>query len=102
MPGTLTAAQMAQNPRQYQPLTPSLFEQPSNNDDASEKYTNASLGIKSLLGSLGEIDINFLYGNKDIQTNMTTWGVFSATRTDTYSITRNIFWRRKSSASITN
>ena len=87
MPGTLTAAQMAQNPRQYQPLTPSLFEQPANNDDASEKYTNASLGIKSLLGSLGEIDINFLYGNKNIQTNMTTWGVFSAARMDTYSIT---------------
>ena len=44
MPGTLTAAQMAQNPRQYQPLTPSLFEQPANNDDSFRKIYECQSG----------------------------------------------------------
>ena len=36
---------------------------------------------------MGEIDINFLYGNKDIQTNMTSWSLFADTMIDTYGIT---------------
>jgi len=59
----------------------------NSDDDGSDKYTNANLSIKSLFGSLGEIDIHFLYGNKDIQTNMKSWSMFSNTRMDTYGIT---------------
>jgi len=87
MPGYLTKVQMEQDRRQYQKATPALFSVATPDDDGSDKYTNVNLGIKSILGSMGEIDINFLYGNKDIQTNMTSWSQFSNTKMDTYSIT---------------
>jgi iron complex outermembrane receptor protein len=87
MPGYLTQAQMEQDRRQYQPATPALFSSAATSDEGSDKYTNANLGIKSILGSMGEIDINFLYGNKDLQTNMTSWSQFSNTKMDTYGIT---------------
>jgi len=87
MPGALTKDQMAQNRQQYQQGVPAYGMVATPDDDSSEKYTNASFSIKSLLGSLGEIDINFLYGNKYIQTNMTSWNMFANTNMDTYSIT---------------
>ena len=87
MPGYLTKVQMEQDRRQYQPATPALFNVAATNDDGSDKYANVNLGIKYILGSMGEIDINFLYGNKDIQTNMTSWSQFSNTKMDTYGIT---------------
>jgi iron complex outermembrane receptor protein len=87
MPGYLTKAQMEQDRRQYQQVTPALFSVATPDDDGSDKYTNANIGIKYILGSLGEIDVNFLYGNKDIQTNMTSWSQFSNTNMDTYGIT---------------
>ncbi len=87
MPGYLTKVQMEQDRRQYQHAPPSLFSVATPDDDGSDKYTNANIGIKYILGSLGEIDVNFLYGNKDIQTNMMSWSQFSNTRMDTYGIT---------------
>jgi iron complex outermembrane receptor protein len=87
MPGYLTKVQMEQDRRQYQPATPALFSVAATNDDGSDKYANVNLGIKYILGSMGEIDINFLYGNKDIQTDMTSWSQFSNTKMDTYGIT---------------
>ena len=87
MPGYLTKVQLEQDRRQYQPATPALFNVAATNDDGSDKYANVNLGIKYILGSMGEIDINFLYGNKDIQTNMTSWSQFSNTKMDTYGIT---------------
>ena len=87
MPGYLTKVQLEQDRRQYQPATPALFNVAATNDEGSDKYANVNLGIKYILGSMGEIDINFLYGNKDIQTDMTSWSQFSNTKMDTYGIT---------------
>jgi iron complex outermembrane receptor protein len=89
MPGALTKAQMEQDRRQYQPATPANWANAAPDDDGSDTYTNINLGIKSLLGSIGEIDINLLYGKKDLQTNMPSWtsNKFSNTATDTYGIT---------------
>jgi iron complex outermembrane receptor protein len=87
MPGYLTKVQMEQDRRQYQPVTPALFNVAATNDEGSDKYANANIGIKYILGSLGEIDVNFLYGNKDIQTDMTSWSQFSNTNMDTYGVT---------------
>jgi len=87
MPGYLTKVQMEQDRRQYQPAMPSVGYPAAPNDEGSDKYTNVNLGIKSLIGSMGEIDINFLYGNKDIQTDMTSWSQFSNIKMDTYGIT---------------
>ncbi len=89
MPGALTKAQMEQDRRQYQPATPANWASAAPDDDGSDKYTNVNLGIKSLFGSWGQMDINFLYGRKDLQTNMPSWAFnkFSDTGTETYGIT---------------
>ena len=87
MPGYLTKDQIAQNPRQFQNAPPSLFSIATPDDSGSDRYTNANLGIKYILGSFGEIDINLLYGNKDIQADLMSFPQFSNTRMDTYGIT---------------
>jgi iron complex outermembrane receptor protein len=89
MPGALTKAQMEQNRRQYQPATPANFASAAPDDDGSDKYTNVNLGIRSNFGSWGQMDVNFLYGRKDLQTNMPSWAFtpFSDTGMDTYGIT---------------
>jgi iron complex outermembrane receptor protein len=89
MPGALTKEQMEQNRRQYQPATPANWAGAAPDDDGSDKYTNVNLGIKSLFGSWGQMDMNFLYGRKNLQTNMPSWAFtpFSDTGTDTYGIT---------------
>ena len=79
MPGTLTKEQMEQDRQQYQPG--------HSDDDGSDKYTNVNLGIKSFWGSWGQLEINFLYGKKDLQTNMASWYVYSDINADTYGIT---------------
>lgn len=88
MPGALTKAQMEQDRRQYQPATPANWANAAPDDEGSDKYTNVNLGIKSFLGSFGQMDINFLYGKKDLQTNMPSWTTnkYSNTGTDTYGI----------------
>jgi iron complex outermembrane receptor protein len=89
MPGALTKAQMDQDRRQYQPATPANWANAAPDDDGSDKYTNVNLGIKSFLGSFGQMDIHFLYGKKDLQTNIPSWtfNKYSNTSTDTYGIT---------------
>jgi iron complex outermembrane receptor protein len=78
---------MEQNPRQYQNFPPVLYSTATPDDDGSEKYTNVNLGIKSFWGSWGQLDINFMYGKKDLQGNMASWSVYSDTNADTYGIT---------------
>ena len=87
MPGALTKQQMELNPRQYQNYPPSLFGTATPDDDGSDKYTNVNLGIKSFWGSWGQLEINFLYGKKDLQVNMASWSSYSDTNADTYGIT---------------
>jgi len=87
MPGFLTQTQLDQDRRQYQRAPPELYSITTPDDDGSDKYTNVNLGIKSLLGSIGEIDVSFLYGKKDLETNMPSWFLFSDTSTDTYGVT---------------
>ena len=89
MPGALTKEQMEQNRRQYQPAMPAYFMNAHSDDDGSDKYTNINLGIKSFWGSWGQLEINFLYGKKDLQMNMPSWFSYnySDTNADTYGIT---------------
>ena len=79
LPGDLTKAQMEQDRRQYKPG--------ASDDEGSDKYTNVNIGIKSVLGSLGRLDINFLYGKKDLQPNMTSWASYTNVEIDTYGVT---------------
>lgn len=89
MPGALTKSQMEQDRRQYQPATPANWASAAPDDDGSDKYTNVNLGIRSFLGSFGQTDVNFLYGRKNLQTNMPSYSFnkFSNTDADTYGIT---------------
>jgi iron complex outermembrane receptor protein len=85
MPGALTKVQMEQDRRQYQPAA-GPWSPAHSDDDASDKYTNVNLGIKSFWGSWGQLEINFLYGKKDLQMNMSSWPSFADTNADTYGI----------------
>ncbi|MCD6487294.1 MAG: TonB-dependent receptor [Syntrophobacterales bacterium] len=79
MPGSLTKAQMEQDRRQYQPG--------HSYDDSSNKYYNANLGIESILGDFGRFDVNFLYGNKDIDCAMPSWWLYYDADIDTFGVT---------------
>jgi iron complex outermembrane receptor protein len=86
MPGALTKEQMDQDRRQYQPSAGS-WSPAHSDDDGSDKYTNVNLGIKSFWGTWGQLEINFLYGKKELQMNMASWSVYSDTNADTYGVT---------------
>ena len=88
MPGALTKEQMEQDRRQYQPSA-GPWSPAHSDDDGSDKYTNVNLGIKSFWGSWGQLEINFLYGKKDLQVNMASmvYDIFRHTIADTYGIT---------------
>ncbi len=86
MPGALTKAQMEEDRTQYQPAS-GLWSPAHSDDDGSDKYTNVNLDIKSFWGQWGQLEINLMYGKKDLQMNMTSWYVYSDTNADTYGIT---------------
>ena len=82
MPGALSQGQMERDRRQ--------FGNPD--DDGSDKYTNVNLGIKSFWSSWGQLEVNFLYGKKDLQMNMPSSSFYTLysyadTYADTYGIT---------------
>lgn len=95
MPGALTKEQMRQDRRQYQPAMPTYFMNANDDNDGRDKYTNVNLGIKSFWGSFGQMEVNFIYGRKDLESNMPSWAsswspysyVYSDTTADTYGIT---------------
>jgi len=99
LPGALTKEQMDQDRRQYQPAMPDYFMNANDDNDGSDKYTNVNLGLKSFWGSFGQMEINFLYGMKDLQSNMPSWSSFNYADTDTvtygitpkYILEKNIF-----------
>jgi len=77
LPGALISEEIGQDRQKYG----------NPDDDGSEKYTNVNLGIKSFWGSYGQTEINFLYGKRDLQANMSSWFSFSDTNADIYGIT---------------
>jgi len=88
MPGCLSKAEMERNRRQYQPARG--WNTAHSNDDASNKYSNINLKMKSFLGDFGRFDVNFLYGNKDIKNNIeSNWAPnkYNIADIDTFGIT---------------
>lgn len=83
LPGALTKAEMTADRRQYQK---SLGATPDN--DMRDKFTDINLGIKSFWGSWGQMEINFMYGGKDLQSNWPSWHSYKYTDTkaDTYGV----------------
>jgi iron complex outermembrane receptor protein len=77
MPGALTKVQMEQDRRQAV----------NRYDEASDKFTDVNFSVQSFLGSWGEFEVSFLYGRKDLESDMTSWFSYSDTMIDTYGIT---------------
>ena len=61
LPGSLTMAQMAANRRQVEPG--------AENDDLSNEYFNVDLRFESFIGENHIIEMAFLYGRKEIESN---------------------------------
>lgn len=76
MPGCLTKAQMEENRRQAG----------NPDDDASNEYSNINLKTESFLGAFGRVDVNFMYGNKDITADYASYPSYSVVDIDTYGI----------------
>ena len=95
MPGALTQEQMREDRRQYQPAMPLYWMNANDDNDGRDKYTNVNLGVKSFWGSFGRMEVNLMYGRKDLESNMPSWAsswlpysyVYSDTNSETLGIT---------------
>ena len=77
LPGWLSKAQMEENPRQS--LNP--------DDSAESTYFNADFGLSGQVGDGKRMDVNVVYGRKDIVSDMTSWASFADLIIDTYGVT---------------
>jgi len=76
MPGALTKAQMSADRKQAS----------NKDDDGVNEYINANISLgKGIAGGL--LETNFMYGEKDIASNMTSFGSFSDSKIKTFAFT---------------
>ncbi|MFO7569000.1 MAG: TonB-dependent receptor [Smithellaceae bacterium] len=88
LPGALTKAQMHEDRRQYQPAMPLYWMNANDDNDGRDQFAHMNFGIKSFWGAAGQMEMNVMYGYKNIQSNMASWTSYnySDTKTDTYVI----------------
>jgi len=87
MPGNLTKSEMEENRKQFQPARPARWTQAHDNDESLDKYYNINLGLEMISTDLGNFDVNFLYGLKDITSNMDSFPSYRDTEIKTFGIT---------------
>jgi iron complex outermembrane receptor protein len=87
MPGNLTKKEMNENRKQFQPARPARWTQAHDNDDALDKYYNVNLGLEIISADLGNFDVNFLYGLKELTSNMESFPSYRDTEIKTFGIT---------------
>ena len=87
MPGNLTKAEMQVNRKQFQPARSARWTQAHDNDDAMDNYYNFNLGLEMISTDLGSFDVNFLYGLKDLVSNMDSFPSYRDTEIETFGIT---------------
>lgn len=99
IPGNLTKAEMAADRTQYQPartwFPPSwggwpAFTPAHTEDEAENEYLNANVTVNGSIGAAGEIDVNFVWGKKDITTDMPSYwapGQYNQLDIETFGIT---------------
>lgn len=69
LPGTLTKSELAEDRTQAQP---------GHTDDESEnEYRKANLVLEGALGNWGDIDVNFIYGEDEINSTIPSWFNFN-------------------------
>lgn len=84
-PGALTAAQLASNRKQAQ----------NPDDDASSSFFDANLLVKTLLGSLGRLDGNLIYGRREVTSNYASFASFTKIDIDTVGATPRYILEKK-------
>jgi len=87
MPGNLTKSEMEENRKQFQPARPARWTQVHDNDNALDNYYDLNLGLEMISADLGNFDVNFLYGLKDITSNMDSFPSYRDTEIKTFGIT---------------
>ena len=99
IPGNLTKAEMAADRTQSQPartwFPPAWFPFPASTpahteDESENEYINANLLLEGSLGKAGNVEVNFLWGNKDIKTDMPSYwppGQYNMLDINTFGIT---------------
>ena len=107
IPGNLTKAEMAADRTQSQPartwFPPAWFgfpaSTPSHTEDESEnEYVNANMLFEGSLGDAGDLEVNFLWGNKDITADMPSgWvpGQYNQLDIDTFGVTPRYILKAK-------
>ena len=87
MPGGLTKAEIKENRKQYKNLL----------DEAKNEYIDLGLNLEKLTNKFGNFELKFVYGNKDIKLDMTSWPNYNSIDIDTigfipkYTLESNIF-----------
>jgi iron complex outermembrane receptor protein len=87
MPGNLTKSEMQVNRKQFQPARPARFTQAHDNDDAVDNYYNLNVGVEMISVDHGNFNVNFLYGLKDLVSNMDSFPSYRDTEIKTFGIT---------------
>ncbi len=85
MPGYLSREEMEEDRRQAG----------NPDDDALNDYVNADFHIRSILGDWGELDVAFMYGNKEIESNFASWLTYAEWTIDTLGISPKYTMERK-------
>ena len=74
LPGTLTSDELTEDRTQAQP---------GHTDDESEnEYKKANFILESSLGNLGDVEVNFVYGNDEIKSTIHSWWSFNDSDSD--------------------
>jgi iron complex outermembrane receptor protein len=84
-PGALTQAQVNANRKQAQ----------NPDDDASASFFDANLLAKTVLGSYGRLDVNFIYGRRDVTSNYSSFFSFTDITIDTVGVTPRYILEKK-------
>lgn len=84
-PGALTPAQVNANRKQAQ----------NPDDDASTSFFDANLLVKTVLGSLGRLDGNLIYGRREVTSNYASFASFTKIDIDTVGATPRYILEKK-------
>jgi len=85
LPGALTQAQVNANRKQAQ----------NPDDDASASFFDANLLAKTVLGNYGRLDVNFIYGRREVTSNYSSFFSFTDITIDTVGVTPRYILEKK-------
>jgi len=87
LPGALTKAEMAQSRRQCQPG--------HHNDDGEDRDGGVNVRMEKDFGPWGFFSFHFLYGERDIETNMDSWWQWTDIHTTNWGVSPQYTWENE-------